>query len=107
MDKFDPFFIAYIIIPIIIAVIATFYMVGMGYVAIDAINTRSLECQNVVVENTSSINDGYGITFFVNVNNTRCMVLDTANDNNIKRWGKIEPGDVVYMKLGKQTAVFC
>lgn len=99
------FYISLIFIPIVVILI--FITAGMVYVGMDATTTRTLECQNVVVENTSNINDGYGITFFINVNNTSRMILDTSDGNIIKRWGRIEPGDVVYMKLGKQTAVFC
>lgn len=99
----------YVTLLCVILIVPILILCGINsvYVSMDAINTRSLECQSVVVENTSSINDGYGITFFIDVNNTQRMVLDTANENNIKRWGKIEPGDMIHMKLGKQTAVFC
>lgn len=96
-----------IIFLLIVIPLSIYFGVVMFYIGMDAINTRSLECQNVIVENTSSINDVYGITFFVDVNNTPHMILDTANENNIKRWAKINPGDVVHMKPGKQTAVFC
>ena len=91
----------FLVIPI--AVILTYIAFGMVFVGIDAVNTRSLECQTIIVENTSSINDGYSITFFVNEH----MILDTSNGDNIKKWGRLEPGDAVSMKFGKQTAVFC
>jgi hypothetical protein len=87
---------------ITLLLVAIYIIVGYVYLSADAINTRSLECQNVVVENTS-INDNDGHTFFVNAH----MILDTSNGNVIKKWGKLEPGDVVSMKYGKQTAVFC
>jgi hypothetical protein len=92
-----------IIFSLIFIPLSIYFGVVVVYTGMDAINTRSLECQNVIVENTSSFNDGYGITFFVNEH----VILDTADENNIKKWGRIEPGDTVYMKLGKQTAVFC
>ena len=76
--------------------------IGLVYFGIDATNTRSLECQNIIVGNTSSVS-GDGITFFVNGR----VILDTSNGSIIKKWGKLESGDVVYMKYGKQTGVFC
>ena len=91
----------FLFIPIV--AVLTYVTFGMIVVGADAVNTRSLECQPIIVENTSSINDGYAITFFVNEH----MILDTSNGDNIKKWGRLEPGDAVSMKFGKQTAVFC
>lgn len=76
----------------------------MVYIGNDAINTRPLECKNITVENTSYIATS---SFFITINDIPRMVLDTADSNVIRKWGKIEPGDIVSAKLGKATVEFC
>jgi hypothetical protein len=98
------FYISLIFIPIVAILI--FIMAGMVYTGMDATTTRTLECQNVVVENTLAVNSG-GMSYFIIVNDTPRMILDTTKISVIKKWAKINLGDIVYMKLGKQTAVFC
>jgi len=90
----------------ILALTLFYVTVGMICEGADAMNTRSLECQNVVVENTSAIDSG-GESYFIIVNDTPRMILDTAKISVIKKWAKINPGDTIYMKLGKQTVEFC
>lgn len=95
----------YVTLLCVVGIVPVLILCGINsvYVGVDAINTRSLECQNVIVENTSSFNDGYGITFFVNEH----VILDTVDENNIRKWARIEPGVVISAKLGKTSAEFC
>lgn len=98
------FYISLIFIPIVAILI--FITAGMIYTGMDVTTARTLECQNVVVENTSAIDSG-GMSYFIIVNDTPRMILDTKKISVIKKWAKINSGDTVYMKLGKQTGVFC
>jgi hypothetical protein len=80
-------------------------VVGMiAYTTADVLDLRSHPCENISVENTSYVATS---SFIITINGTPRVVLDTANKDVIRKWGKMEPGDVISAKLGKTAVEFC
>lgn len=91
---------------VVALIVISFVATGcsMGIITMDVIKTRSLQCQNVIVSNTTMYDTS---SFYVTVDDAPRLVLGVAEPGVIKRWGRIEPNDTVYMKLGDRTVEFC
>lgn len=95
------------IVGIIILIIMAFMMYQLFIISMDAISTRSLKCENVVVNDTTiSLTDGYA-SLYVVVDTTPRQLLDIAYTDKVSQWNQLRHGDIISAKLGKQTISFC
>jgi hypothetical protein len=83
------------------------FMFGLAVlIGVDAYQVRGQACQDVVVYGTSM--GGDAATLYITTHDgSPKMLLDTANVSIIRKWGRINPGDIVSMKLGERTAELC
>jgi hypothetical protein len=96
-----------IILVFIVFISMAFMLYQVVPIGVDALSTRSLGCKNVIVNDTTIvIVDGYASLYIVTDTTSR-QLLDIVNPDIVSRWKRLNHGDIISARLGKQTVAFC